>query len=245
MESSDPQPFLPEIRRGKLRKCNAAVLSAGAAERDDKTALALGDVMRNQEGYQVEQLVPELLRLREAHNVILNFLFKPGLVLKLRNVERIRQAADIENKVSLLWGAVLEPERHAANDHSVRSLLEEQTRDLLLELPRAEHRGINYVVCIEAYLAEKLRFRVDSLADVSAGYLVERVLAAGLLVCLSPSIIFICDIHFSISTRQFPICALLLFASFIMLCHHVHRYGYERHLLHHTQRFYHHQSYRY
>ena len=136
------------VFRDLPRKRDGAVLAAGAAHRDGELALALLDVERKSVFQKRLIAFQQLLRLRMAHDEIDDFLIESRLMLQLRNVERVGQAADVQHEGGLRRDTELEAEGHDRQAHGVLgpAVRVEQVADPLLVLGGGEQAGIDGII---------------------------------------------------------------------------------------------------
>ena len=89
-----------EIGCCQLGESYRTVLAAGASESDYKLALAFPDVHRHEKSDKIFKFPQKFLRLLKAHHIVPYLLVASGKMFELRNVERIRQAAHVKDKIS-------------------------------------------------------------------------------------------------------------------------------------------------
>ena len=85
---------------------DGAVLSAGAAKGDGEIALALVDVVRQEEEQQVGDASKEFLRLVEFADVGNDFWMESGEVAELGNEVRVGEEAHVEDEIGFERDAV-------------------------------------------------------------------------------------------------------------------------------------------
>ena len=164
------------------RKSDGAVLAAGATHRDHQLALALLHVERQRVFKHILIAVQQLLRLLGGHDVVNDLLIQTGLVLELRHIEGVRQAAHIEHEICLLRQPVLEAEGYDHQLHRAFALVQEQAAHPLPILRRREQRRVNDIFRLIAQRLQKAAFPCDGLGDGNFLGGGQRVLAARLLV---------------------------------------------------------------
>ena len=164
------------------RKGDGAVLAAGAAHRDHQLALALLHVERQRVFEHILIAVQQLLRLLGGHDVVNDLLIQTGLVLELRHIEGVRQAAHIEHEICLLRQTVLKAEGYDHQLHRAFALVQEQAAHPLPVLRRREQRRVNDIFCLIAQRLQKAAFPRDGLGDGNFLGGGQRVLTARLLV---------------------------------------------------------------
>src|SRR5690349_6598149 len=88
---------------------HAAMMPAGAAERDGQIALAFLDIVRQQIDQQGGDALDEFLSLGERPDIARYAGILSAEFLKRRNVVGIRQEADVEHQVAVGWKPMAEP----------------------------------------------------------------------------------------------------------------------------------------
>ena len=83
-----------------------------------------------------------------AHDKIDDLFIKTRFMLQFRDIKRVGQTADIQNKIRLRWDAELEAEGHDCQTHGAlrAAVLVEQVADALFVLRSREQAGIDGVV---------------------------------------------------------------------------------------------------
>ena len=130
------------------RKGDGAVFAAGAAHRNGQLAFALLDVERQRILQKALVAFQQFLCLRVAHDKIHHLLIQAGLVLELRHIEWIGQAADVQHQVCLRRHTELETEGHDGEPHGPLgpAVPQEQIADALFILCGGEQCRIDGVV---------------------------------------------------------------------------------------------------
>ncbi len=103
-------PFDGETLLHLFRDEDGAMLAAGAAEGYGEIALALVDVVREQELEHVRCFVEELLCLGELTNILRDLGVAAGELAELGDEVRVGEEAHVEDEVRVCRDAVLEAE---------------------------------------------------------------------------------------------------------------------------------------
>ncbi len=118
---------------------------AGAAHPDHQLAFALPQVQRNGKPKQIPELLQHLVAFRGVHHIVAHGLFGAVMLLQLRHVVGVGQAAHIKNQIGILRQPVAEPEGNTADEHG-RGLPLKQAHDAPPQLVGGKRRRIDAVV---------------------------------------------------------------------------------------------------
>src|SRR5690242_630682 len=124
------------------------MMAARASKTDGQIALALSDVMRDEVDQQVRDAFDELLRLRERADITRHAGVPARQMLKLRDVIRIRQKADVENQVAVWRDTVTVTKAGDVDaDLCLFAVTAQLVGDHLAQFVNVELRGVDDVIC--------------------------------------------------------------------------------------------------
>ena len=167
------------------------MLAAGTSHRNGQLAFALLDVKRQCILQKAFVALEQLLRFRVRHDKVHHFLIQSRLVLELRDIERIGQAAHVQHKVCFRRDAKLEAKGHHGQAHCTfcSAIFHKQVADALLVLRSGEQCRIDGIVCTLLQRLQDLAFLCKGLPRGNALRNADGMTAAGLAVAAHEHIV--------------------------------------------------------
>src|ERR1051326_4405239 len=110
-------PGIRQILAESLRDGDAAMLAAGAADADREVALHLLLVRRREIRDEIEEAFVEVSVLRLLLEILDDFGIEAGLRTQRFDEVWIRQEANVEKEIEVVWRLVLEAEADHGDQH--------------------------------------------------------------------------------------------------------------------------------
>src|SRR5258708_36426315 len=169
-----PFPYLPGDHHGPM-------MPPGAAKRDRQIALPLTNIMRDQINQQLRDTFDELLGLGKGTYVSRHAGMPSRQLLKLWNIVRVRQEANVEDKIGVRRHAVAIAETRNINPNlGLIALAPEVRSDQIAQLMHVELRRVDHGIRKRPYGGDLFLFLLDAVEDGALG--AERMRTARLRV---------------------------------------------------------------
>src|ERR1039458_5014247 len=134
-----------QAARYRFGNHHGTMLAAGASEGQREIALALVDVVRQQEEQHVRYAVEKLPRLRKAHDVVLDLRVFAGQVPKLRHEVRVGKEPHIEDQIRVQRHAILVSETNRRDQQILAvALANKLVLDIRAQFVHVEFRRVDH-----------------------------------------------------------------------------------------------------